>query len=140
MTQRRTAIAGTVLVVVADQATKLAAGPLAATGATHPVRNSGLSLQLVRTSRWGETALMALVLVAVSAVCLRGVHRGRLPPWTVALVVGGSLSNVVDRAWLGSVRDFLPVGPLALNVADVALVAGIAAAAAAHRRTASERR
>jgi signal peptidase II len=41
------------------------------------------------------------------------------------LVVGGTLSNVVDRVRLGFVTDFVAVGPLGqANLADIAIVIG----------------
>lgn len=40
------------------------------------------------------------------------------------LLVGGGLGNLVDRARLGLVTDFIRSGPNAFNVADVAIFAG----------------
>ncbi|MDQ3379220.1 MAG: signal peptidase II [Actinomycetota bacterium] len=40
------------------------------------------------------------------------------------LLVGGGLGNLVDRARLGLVTDFIRSGPNAFNVADIAIFAG----------------
>ena len=42
-----------------------------------------------------------------------------------ALVAGGAIGNTLDRIRLGSVRDFLIVPGAIINVADVAVAAGI---------------
>lgn len=41
------------------------------------------------------------------------------------LVLGGGLSNLLDRVVLGGVRDVLQLGTLALNVPDLAVVVGV---------------
>jgi signal peptidase II len=59
-------------------------------------------------------------------------HRDRLRPWEIvalALVVGGGIGNLIDRVWLGLVRDFLFLGVGWLrtgvfNVADMAITGG----------------
>lgn len=58
------------------------------------------------------------------------------------LLVGGGLGNLVDRARLGLVTDFIRNGPNAFNVADLAIFAGglvvlvwLAAALVGMRRT-----
>lgn len=138
--QRAMAIGCAALVAGLDQLTKAVAGLPVASAVAHPIRNSGFSLQLVRMSRWTETLAMAVVLVLIAVLCLRAVRRGWLSGWIAGLVVGGCLGNLLDRTAFGSVRDFLPVGPLALNVADLAVVVGITAAAVAHHRFAREGR
>ena len=40
------------------------------------------------------------------------------------LLIGGGLGNLVDRARLGLVTDFIRSGPNAFNVADIAIFAG----------------
>lgn len=50
------------------------------------------------------------------------------PPWAVGLVIGGGISNIVDRATIGEVRDFIPLADMVLfNVADVAVIVGVIA-------------
>jgi lipoprotein signal peptidase len=120
-------LAGVVAVVVlVDQLTKLAAGIVGPLGSLiYPVRNHALSLELAHGGRWPETAAMALGLVA--AVVITGPRTAPSPVRAVAagLLIGGAASNMVDRAVFGSVHDFLVVGPIVVNVADLAVVAGL---------------
>ena len=46
--------------------------------------------------------------------------------WGVGLLVGGGAANGIDRLVNGAVTDFLVVGPVLINLADIAIVAGIA--------------
>ena len=80
--------------------------------------NPGISYSLLRA----DSTLGLLGLLALAALAL-------------GLVLGGALGNALDRARYGAVADFLhlhttlPVGPLAnyvFNVADAAIVAGVA--------------
>ena len=51
--------------------------------------------------------------------------RGRLP--ALALVLGGAIANVVDRAGDGVVTDYLHSGWFpTFNIADTAIVTGVA--------------
>jgi lipoprotein signal peptidase len=118
-------VAGVILV---DQATKLAAELLSG-GHRHgllvPVRNPGFSLGLAVTTRLLMLLAMAtgIVLVAVYGVCAAGPRA--LPGWIPALVVGGALSNLLDRLLLGAVRDFLAIAHIVINLADLAVLAGV---------------
>jgi lipoprotein signal peptidase len=114
----------------ADQVTKTAAS-VVNPGPLLPLHNPGLSLGLVDSGRWLETGVMALGVLLAAALLLPRVHRGKLPALPTALLLGGAVSNLLDRAVTGSVRDFLPVGPVVLNVADVAVLAGVVVLAAA---------
>jgi len=117
------------IVVAADQLTKTAVSSL---GDTHPawllpLRNHGLSFQLVTAGRWAEVALMAAVLALSAWPLIRTAQNRRAPSWAVALILGGAAGNVLDRMLFSSVRDFLPLGHLVvINVADVAIITGLA--------------
>ncbi len=73
---------------------------------------------------------MSALLTLLTAGLLLLHRTGRLPAWPVALTVAGAVSNLVDRAVLGSVRDFLVVGSVVINVADVAVIIGLVTAVA----------
>ncbi len=98
-----------------------------------PVRNMGISFGLfsgdAQTSRW------ILVLVAVVIIIALFVWMSRVASGFVisglALVVGGAISNVLDRVISGAVIDFLDfhffgVHWPAFNLADTAIVIGVA--------------
>ena len=42
-----------------------------------------------------------------------------------ALLLGGAVGNLVDRVVWGTVRDFLPLGPVVANLADLAVLTGL---------------
>ena len=74
------------------------------------------------------TSSIALIFIAWLALShrvafLEGV-RGRL---ALGLAAGGTLGNLIDRVYYGSVTDFLKAGPWpAFNVADASVVTGMA--------------
>jgi signal peptidase II len=116
-------------VILADQATKLAAELLAG-GQRHgplvPVRNPHFSLGLAAaTTRPLMLAAMAAGIALVAAYGIRVIGHHGLPGWILSLVIGGAVSNLVDRLLLGAVRDFLAIGHIVINLADLAVVAGV---------------
>lgn len=50
--------------------------------------------------------------------------KGR-SPWGFALIVGGALSNLLDRIFSGSVTDFINISISTINMADIAIGIGI---------------
>jgi lipoprotein signal peptidase len=115
-------------VILADQVTKLAA-ELLASGQRHgllvPVRNPRFSLGLAAATRPLMLAAMAAGIALVAAYGIRATGRQALPGWIPALVCGGAVSNLVDRLLLGAVRDFLAIADLVINLADLAVLAGV---------------
>jgi signal peptidase II len=120
----RRSVALAAAVVLVDQATKLAVELLAG-GQRHgplvPLRNPHLSLGLAATTR----PLMLLAMAAGIALVVAYGTRGALPGWILALVIGGAFSNLLDRLLLGAVRDFLAIADIVVNLADLAVVAGV---------------
>lgn len=132
------------VVVLLDQWTKWAAvrylagaAPLVGLGGAFRLqyaenRGAFLSLgaSLPESARTGIFVLMVLVvLLLLTLYVFRGkqVTAGEL--WASALFAAGGIGNLVDRIWLGYVRDFanLGVGPVrtgVFNVADMAITAG----------------
>jgi signal peptidase II len=81
-----------------------------------------------------------LVLLAVAALAFIGLVFARDPTrpgmWVAAgLVAGGALGNLIDRLRTGEVTDYvdLPLWP-PFNLADVAIVAGVALLALVYLR------
>ena len=98
----------------------------------HRVQNSGIAFGLFSSAT-------AIVMVATAlAVCwmlvffARSGSRHPVLPAALGLLIGGSISNLVDRVRLGHVTDFLDVGwwP-AFNLADSFIVIGVAVLLAA---------
>jgi signal peptidase II len=146
VTRRR---AGDFLVIIAvvllDQATKLLVDRLMSLhesrvvidGLVHLtyVRNRGAAFGLFSDADLPFqsmlfSAVSLLALGAIAAYFFKLPDRSRLARVALALVMGGALGNLIDRARLGSVIDFVDVfwGPHhwpAFNVADSAISVGV---------------
>jgi signal peptidase II len=104
-----------------------------------PVGNPGAFLSLGATLAPGiRLLLFTLIVPAMLVVLIIHVLRGRGPVGDViaaALIIGGGAGNLVDRLWLGVVRDFASIGlgPFRtgiFNIADVCITVGVLAVAA----------
>lgn len=137
--RRRTAWlrAGLVMLVVAaiDQGTKALA--LASLDADDDINVFfGINLSLVRNtgvafgalSGAGDLPVLALTGGALALLIVFFATRATRP-WLwlpVGVVVGGAAGNLIDRARLGAVTDFIdPAFWPAFNVADIAVVLGV---------------
>jgi signal peptidase II len=133
------------LIVVADQITKALVDRALELHESRPLVEGLLSLTYVRNrgAAFGflneadlpyQSALFAVVslgaLVAIAAYSLHLPARHRLAQAALSLVLGGAIGNLIDRARLGYVIDFVDVywrshhWP-AFNVADSAISTGI---------------
>ena len=131
-----------VLVITLDQATKFLAETFLAMHEPAPVLpgfnlmltyNTGAAFSFLASAggwqRWFFLGLGALVSIGLI------VWLGRLKPgekWlavALALILGGAVGNLIDRAWLGHVIDFIQLyydrwyWP-AFNIADSAITIG----------------
>lgn len=128
-----------------DQATKALAyehlagrAPISLLGGTFRLlyaENQGafLSLGSGLPEAWRLSIFVVVTGVVLALLLVYGLtHRDKLRAWEVvalALVVGGGIGNLIDRMWLGLVRDFLFLGVGQLrtgvfNVADMAITGG----------------
>jgi lipoprotein signal peptidase len=106
----------------------------ASTGATMPVRNPGMLTGLGGGSGMLTVLIVMAVFAGIGCLLVHRVRTGRVPAWAAGLLFGGAASNLADRIAVGSVRDFLVVGRLVINVADVAVLTGVVAYVAAGAR------
>lgn len=116
-------------VMFVDLVTKLAAAAVAAghtSGPLVPVRNHEFSLGIAGAPPATTILLAGLGIAVAAAITLGPARRGELAPWIADCLLGGSLANLVDRVAFGSVHDFLATPWIVFNVADVAVVAGLA--------------
>jgi signal peptidase II len=95
----------------------------AAIGLGVAYRNDAYALGVVGGARW----LLAFVSLAALAAAVR-MLRTRIDDVALALIAAGAAGNLIDRIATGAVHDFVPAGPIVFNVADVALLGGIALA------------
>jgi signal peptidase II len=70
--------------------------------------------------------LSVFVLFVLVLLAFRTAGRSALTDVAIALAIGGAAGNLLDRARLGYVRDFIHVGPWpAFNAADAAIVVAV---------------
>jgi signal peptidase II len=91
----------------------------------------GLGAALPDVLKVAIMVLVAVFLVGVAVYIVRSHELGLFEASAMALFVSGGVGNLIDRVWLGFVRDFMNLGIGSLrtgifNVADVALMVGAA--------------
>jgi signal peptidase II len=98
----------------------------------HHVQNSGIAFGLFSNATVVVSILTALAVGWMVLFFARSGARHPVLPVGLGLVIGGSLSNLVDRVRLGHVTDFLDLTfwP-AFNLADTFIVVGVAVLLAA---------
>ncbi len=109
-------------VFAVDQASKVMA---AHGGAGYVPRNPDYAFGIIG----GSAAVLVLAALVVLAGFLVVAHllaaRFGISVFLPALVAGGTIGNTIDRVRLGSVRDFLVTPWAIINVADLAVAAGV---------------
>ncbi len=130
-----------VAVVLADQATKLLVLAKFAPGESLPVTfffdlvlvyNKGAAFSfLAQADGWQTPLLIGISVIAIGivTVMLWRNPSQRLLDWGLALILGGAVGNLIDRAAYGKVVDFLLFHAYgwsypAFNVADSAITVG----------------
>jgi signal peptidase II len=98
-------------------------GPLS----IHHVQNSGIAFGLFASATALVILLTGVAVVWMLYFFARSGSRHPILPVALGLVIGGSVSNLVDRVRLGHVTDFLDLRfwP-AFNLADSFIVVGVA--------------
>jgi signal peptidase II len=93
----------------------------------HHVHNSGIAFGLFSSATSLVIVLTALAVLWMLAFFARSGARHPVLPVALGFVLGGSVSNLLDRVRLGHVTDFLDLRfwP-AFNLADVFIVVGVA--------------
>lgn len=91
------------------------------------VQNTGAAFSMFSAHPWLLTVLSAVLSVAFAVVLVRRM----LPHWTgmlaMALLLGGAVGNLIDRAVLGFVTDMFATTFIrfaVFNVADIGVVLG----------------
>ena len=87
-----------------------------------PLLNDGIS-------RWMDMPMV--VIFAVSIICIwlfvYLFHKKYFTILDFSLLLAGTVWNLIDRIWLGGVRDFLSFGSFPVfNIADAFLTCGVA--------------
>ena len=94
----------------------------------HHVTNSGIAFGLFASATPIVILLTALAVAWMLYFFARSGSRHPVLPVALGLVIGGSLSNLIDRVRLGHVTDFIDLKYWpAFNLADSFIVVGVAA-------------
>jgi signal peptidase II len=94
----------------------------------HHVTNSGIAFGLFASATPIVILLTSLAVTWMLYFFARSGSRHPVLPVALGLVIGGSVSNLVDRVRLGHVTDFLDLRYWpAFNLADTFIVVGVAA-------------
>ena len=96
------------------------------------VSNTGISFGMFRTENsWGPWVLsvISLVIVFFLFLWLRQ-SRSKLQNYGLGMLIGGAISNVIDRIFYGAVFDFIDLHAFGyhwptFNLADTAVVCGV---------------
>lgn len=129
-------------IVIVDQVTKSRVASALGPGAAEHERwlignrvglsygeNSGVAFGLLKGAPTAVFVLATAVVIAV--ICWFALTRvqNRFIAFAAAAVAGGAIGNLIDRARLGHVRDFIAVGPWPpFNVADASITIGVSLA------------
>jgi signal peptidase II len=98
-------------------------GPLS----IHHVQNSGIAFGLFSSATAAVTVVTGIAVVWMVVFFARSGARHPVLPAALGLLIGGSLSNLVDRIRLGHVTDFIDFRYWpAFNLADSFIVIGVA--------------
>jgi signal peptidase II len=92
----------------------------------HRVENSGIAFGLFTSATAAVIALTTIAVIWMLVYFARSGARHPVIPAALGLLIGGSVSNLLDRVRLGHVTDFIDFGwwP-AFNLADSFIVAGV---------------
>lgn len=89
------------------------------------IENSGLPFG-INLPGFFDALLVAGLFFAFVFIFLKYWRMNVLARFGFALILGGAVSNLLDRLIRGSVTDFLNFGITTMNFADLAIIGGIA--------------
>lgn len=93
------------------------------------LHNTGAGMGTLSGGGWFLIPVTAIAIVlGIVAIFSKWGKESLLFTWSLALVIGGGIGNLIDRIFVGYVTDFMlfPVSwfPFSFNVADVAVSVG----------------
>lgn len=90
------------------------------------VKNTGAAFGIFSGATWVLTVLTVIALAVLVFWVLKNKHKSLFFFISAGMVLGGALGNMIDRVFLGFVRDFIHFNlPFAVfNVADAFVVVG----------------
>ena len=91
------------------------------------IRNTGGGFSILAGHTWILTVLTAALMAGIAWVLVKKHFPHPLAMWTLTLILGGGLGNLIDRVRLGYVVDmfhFQFINYPVFNVADILVVCG----------------
>lgn len=130
-------ILAVVLCVAADQALKLwtvanldlygSAPLLPGIVELKYIQNTGGGFSILTGHTWLLAALTAVLMAVLAYLLVKKVFTHPLAVWTLVLIIGGGLGNLIDRVRLGYVVDMFNLQFIrypVFNIADIFVVCG----------------
>ncbi len=88
-------------------------------------KNYGAGFGILQGQRWPLIAV-AVIVIGIIFYYYRTIPEKGLAPWSVALVLGGIIGNLIDRLVFGYVTDFIRIWIWpSFNIADAASTIGV---------------
>ena len=91
------------------------------------IQNTGGGFSILTGHTWLLSALTAVLMIILGALLVKKVFTHPLAVWTLLLVIGGGLGNLIDRVRLGYVVDMFNLEFMnypVFNIADIFVVCG----------------
>lgn len=91
-------------------------------------RNQGAAFSILQGQRWFFIVLTLFVVAFISYYLYRIHKTQKLFSFSLALILGGAIGNLIDRSRFGEVVDFIDVRIInfaVFNIADSAIVIGV---------------
>lgn len=88
--------------------------------------NSGVAFSFLSGKSWFFVPISVVAIICLIAVFILNKKGGKLFIVGVSLVISGAIGNMIDRIFLGFVRDFIYFSffPAIFNVADACVTIG----------------
>jgi len=92
------------------------------------IQNTGGGFSILEGHTWALTAVTAALMILLAVLLVKKVFPHPLGMWTLTVILGGGLGNLIDRIRLGYVVDmfnFQFMNYPVFNVADILVVCGV---------------
>ena len=92
------------------------------------IRNTGGGFSILTGHTWVLAGVTAVLMAGIAVLLVKKVFPHPLAMWTLTVILGGGLGNLIDRVRLGYVVDmfnFQFMNYPVFNVADILVVCGV---------------
>jgi signal peptidase II len=92
-------------------------------------RNRGAAFGILQDQQWLFITVTIAVVIGIIVYLIQLKGQQPLMAWSLALILGGALGNLIDRVRMGEVVDFFDFRLIhypIFNIADSAIVVGVA--------------